>query len=303
MCQKKPFYITTPIYYPSGNPHIGHCYTTVACDSIARYRRMQGYDVMFLTGTDEHGLKIEQKAAEKGVTPKEYVDEIVKTFKGLWKFMNISYDRYIRTTDDYHIETVKKIFKELYDKGYIYKGLKPVYWCPHDETALAEAVAARTWDAVERARAEHIRSVGERLAMPVEVVAAAVRSGETAEAFNVRALDFAASPEATATRARGAKIGLTEKEEKAYSFVRLISHLADPADTAKRNAAGFEIYCQAADDKRFVRRDFMGFFITLYNSLDPRHKLFAAEGLYNIIVNAQFETEKFVVFLTARRKH
>ena len=118
----KPYYITTPIYYPSGNPHIGHCYTTVACDSIARYRRMQGYDVMFLTGTDEHGLKIEQKAAEKGVTPKEYVDEIVKTFKSLWSYMNISYDRYIRTTDDYHIETVQKIFKELYDKGYIYKG-------------------------------------------------------------------------------------------------------------------------------------------------------------------------------------
>ena len=98
--EKKPFYITTPIYYPSGNPHIGHCYTTVACDSIARYRRMQGYDVMFLTGTDEHGLKIEQKAAEKGVTPKEYVDEVVKTFKKLWSYMNISYDRYIRTTDD-----------------------------------------------------------------------------------------------------------------------------------------------------------------------------------------------------------
>lgn len=118
----KPYYITTPIYYPSGNPHIGHCYTTVACDSIARYRRMQGRDVMFLTGTDEHGLKIEQKAAEKGVTPKEYVDEIVKTFKSLWNYMNISYDRYIRTTDNYHIETVQKIFKELYDKGYIYKG-------------------------------------------------------------------------------------------------------------------------------------------------------------------------------------
>lgn len=118
----KPFYITTPIYYPSGNPHIGHCYTTVACDSIARYRRMQGYDVMFLTGTDEHGLKIEQKAAEKGVTPKEFVDEIVATFKKLWEYMNISYDRYIRTTDDYHIETVQKIFKALYDKGYIYKG-------------------------------------------------------------------------------------------------------------------------------------------------------------------------------------
>lgn len=118
----KPYYITTPIYYPSGNPHIGHCYTTVACDSIARYRRMQGKDVMFLTGTDEHGLKIEQKAAEKGVTPKEYVDEIVKTFKSLWDYMNISYDRYIRTTDDYHVKTVQKIFKELYDKGFIYKG-------------------------------------------------------------------------------------------------------------------------------------------------------------------------------------
>lgn len=119
---KKPFYITTPIYYPSGNPHIGHCYTTVACDSIARFKRMQGYDVMFLTGTDEHGLKIEQKAAEKGVTPKEFVDEVVETFKKLWKYMNIDYDRYIRTTDDYHIETVQKIFKTLYDKGYIYKG-------------------------------------------------------------------------------------------------------------------------------------------------------------------------------------
>lgn len=118
--RKKPYYITTPIYYPSGNPHIGHCYTTVACDSIARYRRMQGYDVMFLTGTDEHGLKIEQKAAEKGVTPKEYVDEVVKTFKSLWNFMNVDYDRYIRTTDDYHIKTVQKIFKELYDKGYIF---------------------------------------------------------------------------------------------------------------------------------------------------------------------------------------
>ena len=129
--EKKPFYITTPIYYPSGNPHIGHCYTTVACDSIARYRRMQGYDVMFLTGTDEHGLKIEQKAAEKGVTPKEYVDEVVKTFKKLWSYMNISYDRYIRTTDDYHIETVQKIFKALYDKGYIYKGeYKGIYCTP-----------------------------------------------------------------------------------------------------------------------------------------------------------------------------
>ncbi len=118
---KKPFYITTPIYYPSGDPHIGHCYTTTACDSIARYKRMQGYDVMFLTGTDEHGLKIEQKAAAAGITPKEYVDGIVAKFKSLWSYMNISYDRYIRTTDDYHVESVQKIFKELYDKGYIYK--------------------------------------------------------------------------------------------------------------------------------------------------------------------------------------
>ena len=119
---KGKFYITTPIYYPSGNPHIGHCYTTVACDSIARYKRMQGYDVMFLTGTDEHGLKIEQKAKEQGITPKQYVDEIVEIFKKLWKYMNVDYDRYIRTTDDYHIESVQKIFKALYDKGYIYKG-------------------------------------------------------------------------------------------------------------------------------------------------------------------------------------
>ena len=139
MCQKKPYYITTPIYYPSGNPHIGHCYTTVACDSIARYRRMQGYDVMFLTGTDEHGLKIEQKAAEKGITPKAYVDEIVEIFKNLWKFMNVDYDRYIRTTDDYHIETVQKIFKNLYDKGYIYKGEYKGKYCTPCESFWTES--------------------------------------------------------------------------------------------------------------------------------------------------------------------
>ncbi len=133
------FYITTPIYYPSGNPHIGHCYTTTACDSIARYRRMQGYDVMFLTGTDEHGLKIEQKAAEKGVTPKAYVDEIVEIFKNLWKCMNISYDRYIRTTDDYHVESVQKIFKALYDKGYIYKGEYKGKYCTPCESFWTES--------------------------------------------------------------------------------------------------------------------------------------------------------------------
>ena len=136
---KKPYYITTPIYYPSGNPHIGHCYTTVACDSIARYRRMQGYDVIFLTGTDEHGLKIEQKAAAKGITPKEYVDEIVKTFKALWEKMHVSYDRYIRTTDDYHIETVQKIFKRLYDLGYIYKGEYKGKYCTPCESFWTES--------------------------------------------------------------------------------------------------------------------------------------------------------------------
>ena len=136
---KKTFYITTPIYYPSGNPHIGHCYTTVACDSIARYKRMQGYDVMFLTGTDEHGLKIEQKAAEKGVSPKEYVDEIVAVFKNLWKYMNISYDRYIRTTDDYHIKSVQTIFKKLYDKGYIYKGEYKGKYCTPCESFWTES--------------------------------------------------------------------------------------------------------------------------------------------------------------------
>lgn len=139
MSEKKPYYITTPIYYPSGNPHIGHCYTTVACDSIARYRRLQGYDVMFLTGTDEHGLKIEQKAAERGITPQAYVDEIVEVFKKLWSYMNISYDRYIRTTDDYHVEAVQKIFKTLYDKGFIYKGEYKGKYCTPCESFWTES--------------------------------------------------------------------------------------------------------------------------------------------------------------------
>lgn len=132
------FYITTPIYYPSGNPHIGHCYTTVACDAIARFKRMQGYDVMFLTGTDEHGQKIELKAKEAGVTPKQYVDRISEIFKNLWSYMNISYDRYIRTTDDYHVEAVQKIFKELYDKGYIYKGAYEGKYCTPCESFWTE---------------------------------------------------------------------------------------------------------------------------------------------------------------------
>ena len=116
------FYITTPIYYPSGSPHIGHCYTTVACDAMARYKRARGFDVMFLTGTDEHGQKIEDKAKAAGLTPKEYTDKVVAEFKKLWSYINISYDRFVRTTDDYHVKTVQDVFKTLYDKGYIYKG-------------------------------------------------------------------------------------------------------------------------------------------------------------------------------------
>lgn len=137
--EKKKYYITTPIYYPSGNPHIGHCYTTVACDTIARFKRMQGYDVMFLTGTDEHGMKIEQKAKSLGVTPKEYVDPIVANFKKLWDVMGISHDRFVRTTDDYHVKTVQTIFKKLYDKGYIYKGEYTGKYCTPCESFWTES--------------------------------------------------------------------------------------------------------------------------------------------------------------------
>ena len=137
--EKKTFYITTPIYYPSDNLHIGHSYCTVATDTMARYKRMMGYDVMFLTGTDEHGLKIEQKAKAKGVTPQEFVDEIVGGIKELWKTMNISNDRFIRTTDDYHVESVKKIFKELYDRGDIYKGSYKGKYCTPCESFWTES--------------------------------------------------------------------------------------------------------------------------------------------------------------------
>ncbi|SCW68103.1 methionyl-tRNA synthetase [Ruminococcaceae bacterium YRB3002] len=139
MSDSKKFYITTPIYYPSGNPHIGHCYTTLACDLVARMKRMQGYDVMFLTGTDEHGQKIEKKAQEVGVTPKEYVDDIVANFKKLWGRLGITYDRYIRTTDDYHVESVQKIFKELYDRGYIYKSEYKGKYCTPCESFWTES--------------------------------------------------------------------------------------------------------------------------------------------------------------------
>lgn len=136
--EKKTFYVTTPIYYPSNKLHIGNTYTTVAADAIARFKRLTGYDVMFLTGTDEHGQKIQRIAEEKGVTPKEYVDEIVSGIKDLWKLMNISYDKFIRTTDDYHKTTVQKIFKKLYDQGDIYKGYYEGLYCTPCESFFTE---------------------------------------------------------------------------------------------------------------------------------------------------------------------
>ncbi|MBO5148401.1 MAG: methionine--tRNA ligase [Clostridia bacterium] len=135
---KPTYYITTPIYYPSDNLHIGHSYTTVAADAEARYRRLKGYDVMFLTGTDEHGLKIQRKAEAKGVTPQQYVDEIVAGIKELWKIMNISNDRFIRTTDDYHVAAVQKIFKQLYDQGDIYKSSYEGWYCTPCESFWTE---------------------------------------------------------------------------------------------------------------------------------------------------------------------
>ncbi len=127
--EKKTFYITTPIYYPSDKLHIGHSYTTVAADAISRYKRLRGYDVMFLTGTDEHGQKIQRKAEAKGVTPKQYVDDIVAGINELWKLMKITNDRFIRTTDKGHESAVQKIFKKLYDNGDIYKSEYEGWYC------------------------------------------------------------------------------------------------------------------------------------------------------------------------------
>ena len=141
MDQKK-FYITTPIYYPSDKLHIGHTYCTVATDAMARYKRLQGYNVKFLTGTDEHGQKIELKAKEAGVTPQQFVDNIVEGPKGvkdLWKLMNISYDRFIRTTDDYHVAAIQKIFKKMYEKGDIYKGTYKGKYCTPCESFWTES--------------------------------------------------------------------------------------------------------------------------------------------------------------------
>lgn len=140
--EKERFYITTPIYYPSDKLHIGHTYCTVATDAIARYKRLHGYDVMFLTGTDEHGQKIETKAEEAGVTPKEFVDRIVEGPKGvkdLWKLMNISNDRFIRTTDDYHVKSIQYIFRKMYEKGDIYKGTYKGKYCTPCESFWTES--------------------------------------------------------------------------------------------------------------------------------------------------------------------
>ena len=144
MCNscKGNYYITTPIYYPSSNLHIGHAYCTVATDAMARYKRLQGYNVKFLTGTDEHGQKIEDKAKEAGVTPQQFVDNIVLGDKGvldLWKLMNISYDRFIRTTDDYHVAAIQKIFKKMYDNGDIYKGKYSGKYCKPCESFWTES--------------------------------------------------------------------------------------------------------------------------------------------------------------------
>jgi len=136
---KKPYYITTAIAYTSGKPHIGNTYEVVLADSIARYKRLQGYDVRFQTGTDEHGQKIELKAAEAGITPKEFVDSVAGEIKRIWDLMNTSYDKFIRTTDEYHEKQVQKIFKKLYDKGDIYKGHYEGMYCTPCESFWTES--------------------------------------------------------------------------------------------------------------------------------------------------------------------
>ncbi len=156
---KKTFYITTPIYYPSDKLHIGHSYTTVAADAMARYKRARGYDVMFLTGTDEHGQKIQRKAEAKGVTPQQFVDDIVASIKDLWKLLNISNDRFIRTTDEYHVASIQKIFKKLYDQGDIYKGsYEGLYCAPCEsfwtETQLVDGKCPDCGRPVEKAKEE-----------------------------------------------------------------------------------------------------------------------------------------------------
>ena len=139
MSERKPYYVTTPIYYPSSNFHVGHCYTTVIADALARRKRLEGYDVFFLTGSDEHGQKIEGKAKEKGVTPKEFIDPIIEDAKDLWKALGITYDKFIRTTDEEHVECVKKIMSKLYEKGDIYKDYYEGWYCTPCESFWTES--------------------------------------------------------------------------------------------------------------------------------------------------------------------
>lgn len=145
MADKKTFYITTPIYYPSGKLTIGNAYTTIAADSMARYKRAQGYDTFFLTGTDEHGLKIEQKAEQQGIKPKEYVDKMAASYKKLWKMLDISYDKFIRTTDDYHVKAVQKIFEKLLKQGDIYLGEYTGWYSVEDEEYFTESQLAEVY--------------------------------------------------------------------------------------------------------------------------------------------------------------
>src|SRR5690606_31275449 len=138
MSKRETFYITTPIYYPNDKLHIGHSYTTVAADALARFNRMRGLDVMFITGTDEHGQKIENTAKKNGKTPKAYVDDIVASVIELWELMDISYDDFIRTTDERHVKVVQKIFKKLYDQGDIYKDQYEGLYCTPCESFWTE---------------------------------------------------------------------------------------------------------------------------------------------------------------------
>ena len=145
MADKKTFYITTPIYYPSGRLTIGNAYTTIAADVMARYKRSQGYDTFFLTGTDEHGLKIEQKAEKQGIKPQEFVDKMVVTYKKLWKSLDISYDKFIRTTDQEHVKGVQKIFEQLLKQGDIYLGEYTGWYSVEDEEYFTESQLAEVY--------------------------------------------------------------------------------------------------------------------------------------------------------------
>ncbi len=136
---KKPYYITTPIYYPSGNWHIGHCYTTVICDALSRFHKMLGEDVFFLTGTDEHGQKIEKKAKDKGVTPMQFIDPLVSELKDMWKLLDVEYNRFIRTTDEDHVKSVQNIYQKLYEKGDIYKSEYSGWYCTPCESFWTES--------------------------------------------------------------------------------------------------------------------------------------------------------------------